>query len=138
MPTSKTPYSTEGYALMGAAFDVQNVLGSGLVEEIYHQALEIELQRWGIPFLLKQPIKAFYKNVELERKYIPDLLVHRQIVVELKAVSALAPEHDSQLITYLRISRSPVGYLINFAPMSKLEYKRYIFSEFADEDTVRQ
>ena len=66
----------------------------------------------------------------LEKKYIPDLLVYDRIVVELKAVSSLCPEHEAQTINYMRISRLPIGYLINFGPIGKLQYKRLILSEF--------
>ena len=63
-------------------------------------------------------------------KYIPDLVVHEKVVVELKSVSALTNDHEGQLINYMRITRSPVGYLINFGPIGKLEYKRIVLSEF--------
>jgi GxxExxY protein len=88
------------------------------VEEIYQQSLEIELQLRGIPFHLKQELTVYYKGRALEKKYIPDLFVYR-IVAELKAVSALCPEHEAQLLNYMRITRSPVGYLINFGPIGK-------------------
>ena len=85
------PYSEEGYALMGAAFEVHNVQGGGLLEEIYQQSLEIELELRGIPFRRKEQLKVYYKGRELEKRYVPDLFVYKRIVVELKAVSALAP-----------------------------------------------
>ncbi len=124
------PFSAEGYALMRAAFEVHNVEGGGLLEEIYQECFEIELGLHGIPFQRKQEMKVFYKNVELQKRYIPDLLVYSRIVVELKAVSAILSEHEAQLLNYMRISRSPVGYLINFGPIGKLQYKRFILSEF--------
>jgi GxxExxY protein len=124
------PFSEEGYALMGAAFDVHNTLGGGLLEEIYQQSLEIELSLRGIPFRRKHEVQVYYKDRELDKKYVPDLFVFDKIVVELKAVSALSPDHEAQLSNYMRISRSPIGYLINFGPIGKLEYKRFILSEF--------
>jgi len=124
------PLSREGYDLMGAGFEVHNVLGGGLLEEIYQQSLEIELQLRGIPFRSKQELDVFYKDRKLARKYVPDLYAFDQIVVELKAVTALSPEHEAQLMNYMRISRCPVGYLINFGPIGKLEYKRFILSEY--------
>jgi len=126
------PYAEEGYALMGAAFEVHNVQGGGLLEEIYQQCLEMELALRGIPFRRKQEVKVFYKGRELEKRYIPDLVVFDRVIVELKAVSALIAEHEAQLMNYLRISRSPVGYLINFGPIGKLEYKRFVLSEFSE------
>lgn len=127
---SDHPFSSEGFALMGAAFEVHNVLGGGLLEEIYQQSLEIELGLREIPFRRKQERPVFYKGRELEKRYIPDLVVCERIIVELKAVSALAPEHESQTINYMRIARNPIGYLINFGPIRKLEYKRFILSEY--------
>ena len=115
---------------MGAAFEVHNELGGGLSEEIYQQSLEIELELRAIPFQRKQELRVFYKERVLNTRYIPDLIVHSSIVVELKAVAALCPEHEAQLLNYMRITRSPVGYLINFGPIAKLQYKRFILSEF--------
>ena len=125
------PFSEEGYSLMGAAFEVHNILGGGLLEEIYQQSLEVELELRGIPFRRKQELKVFYKSRELEKRYVPDLIVFEKIIVELKAVSALCPEHEAQLMNYMRITRSAVGYLINFGPIGKLQYKRFVLSEFA-------
>jgi GxxExxY protein len=125
------PYSEEGYSLMGAAFEVHNIQGGGLLEEIYQQSLEIELELRGIPFRRKQELKVYYKDRELEKRYIPDLVVFERIVVELKAVSALCPDHEAQLMNYMRITKSPVGYLVNFGPIGKLQYKRFVLSEFA-------
>ncbi len=78
----------EGYDLLGAAFEVYNVLGYGMAEEIYQQSLEI--------------------------------------VVELKAVKTLTPEHEAQLFNYMRISGKKVGYLINFGCANELEWKRFV------------
>lgn len=129
---SEKPFAEEGYALMGAAFEVHNVLGGGLLEEIYQQSLEIELELRHIPFRRKQELEVYYKDRELEKKYVPDLHVVERIVVELKSVSALTRDHEAQLLNYMRITRSPVGYLINFGPIGKLGYKRFILSEFLE------
>lgn len=130
MPDREKPFSEEGYALMGAAFEVHSQLGGGLLEEIYQESLQLELGMRGIPFVRKQELAVFYKGIELKKRYIPDLMVFGEIVVELKAVSSLIPEHEAQLINYMRITRKAVGYLINFAPTKKLEWKRFVLSEF--------
>ena len=127
---SEKPLSEEGYALMGAAFEVHREIGGGLLEEIYQECLEIELQECGIPFRAKDEIAVFYKGRKLKKRYIPDLVVHEQVVVELKSVKELDPAHEAQLINYMRLSRQPVGYLINFGPIGKLQWKRFILSEF--------
>ena len=95
---------------MGAAFEVHNILGGGLLEEIYQECLEIELGLREISFDSKRRLLVHYKDRILEKRYIPDLFVSEQIVVELKAVSAMTPEHEAQLLNYMRITRRPVGY----------------------------
>lgn len=92
------PFANEGYALMGAAFEVHNVQGGGLLDEIYQQSLEIELQLRGIPFQSKREVDVFYKGRVLAKKYTPDLIVFGGIVVELKAVSATSSEHEAQFM----------------------------------------
>ena len=130
MPNSDQPFAEEGYELMGAAFEVHNIQGGGLSEEIYQQSLEVELDLRGIPFRRKQELTVNYKGRELRTKYIPDLFVFDRIVVELKAVATLGPEHEAQIMNYMRITKQPIGYLINFGPVGKLQYKRFILSEF--------
>jgi len=115
---------------MGAAFEAYNEQGYGLAEEIYQECLEIELELRGIPFRSKQELIGCYKGRELKKRYIPDLFVFGCLVVELKAVTALAPEHEAQLINYLRLTRQPVGYLVNFGHKDTLEWKRIILSEY--------
>ena len=82
-----------------------------------------------IPFRAKRPLAVFYKGRRLKRHYEPDLFVSGGVVVELKAVAALAPEHEAQLFNYMRIARQPVGYLINFGVKGELEWKRFILSD---------
>jgi len=123
-------YKDEGYKLMGAAFEVYNDRGYGLAEEIYQECLEIELELQSIPFRAKQELTYFYKERQLKKRYVPDLFVFGVLIAELKAVSELAPEHEAQLINYMRITRQPVGYLINFGHKETLEWKRIILSEY--------
>lgn len=127
----RSVYSEEGYRLVGAAFEVYRVLGFGMAEEIYQESIEIELDLRGIPFDSKPFLTTAYKDRLLERRYVPDLLVAGAIVTELKAVENLTTDHEAQLFNYLRISRRPVGYLLNFGHRDGLEWKRFILSEFA-------
>ena len=129
-------YKDEGYRLMGAAFEVYNEQGYGMAEEIYQESLEIELELRSIPFRSKQELSCSYKGRELKRRYVPDLFVFGGVIVELKAVSQLLPEHEAQLINYMRITKQPVGYLINFAHKDTLEWKRFIFSELIPKETA--
>jgi GxxExxY protein len=123
-------YKDEGYRLMGAAFEVYNEKGGGLAEEIYQECLELELDLRSIPFCSKQELTCQYKGRILKRRYVPDLFVFGCLVAELKSVAKLAPEHEAQLLNYMRITRQPVGYLINFGQKDSLEWKRFILSEF--------
>jgi GxxExxY protein len=127
-------FKDEGYRLMGAAFEVFNEKGGGLAEEIYQECLEIELEMRCIQFKSKQELACYYKGRELKKRYVPDLFVFDCLVAELKAVSALLPEHEAQLLNYMRITRQPVGYLINFGPKDSLEWKRFILSEFIPKE----
>lgn len=119
----------EGYQLMGAAFEVYNQLGYGLSEQVYQQSLEIELELRAIPFRTKQELAVFYKSRQLQTSYKPDLIVFEAVVVELKAVAQLLPEHEAQLFNYMRIARTQVGYLLNFGCKTELEWKRFILTD---------
>ncbi len=123
-------YKDEGYKLMGAAFEVYNDRGYGMAEEIYQECIEIELELRGIAYHSKQELVCFYKERELEKRYVPDFLVFGCLIVELKAVSELTSEHEAQLYNYMRITRQPVGYLINFGHKGTLEWKRITLPEF--------
>ena len=129
----KEIYKDEGYRFMAAAFEVYNEDGYGMGEEIYQECLEIELELRGTPFRAKEEIRCFYKGRELKKRYVPDLLVFGKLVVELKAVTELTPEHEAQLLNYMRITRQPVGYLVNFGHKGGLEWKRFTLSELIKE-----
>jgi GxxExxY protein len=124
---------TEGYALMGAVFEVHRELGRGLSEEIYQESLEWELGLREISFQSKEELNVYYKGHLLEKRYIPDLHVSQEIMVELKAVKALTSEHEQQLLNYMHITKKAVGYLINFGPPS-VEWKRFILKEYILSD----
>ena len=115
---------------MGAAFEVYNDRRYGMAEDIYQGSLEIELGLRGIPFVAKPELICYYKGRELRSRYIPDLFVFGTLVVELKAVTGLLSDHEAQLFNYLRITRRPIGYLVNFGHKDTLEWKRLILSEF--------
>lgn len=119
-------YQQQGYDFMAAAFEVHNEMGHGFLEEVYHESLEFELTRRGIPYVSKPKLSLSYKGQLLKKQYEADLIVIGEIVVELKAVKALLPEHEAQLINYLRATRKRVGYLVNFGSFPKLEWKRFV------------
>jgi GxxExxY protein len=131
-------YKDEGYKLMGAAFEVYNEHGHGMAEEVYQESLELELESRAIPFHAKRELKCFYKRRELKKRFVADLFVFNCLVVELKSVSAIAPEHEAQLINYMRITKRPVGYLINFGHKDTLEWKRFILSKYILKEQLAQ
>jgi len=130
------PFAQLGYDFMGACFEVHQVLGGGMLEEIYQECLEFELLIRGIPFVSKQELMLVYKGRQLRKRYIPDFLVGGHVIAELKAVSALTPDHEAQLINYMRIARQPVGYLVNFSPMDKVEWKRFVLSQHLSREVT--
>jgi len=126
--TTDTPLQQEGYDLMGAIFEVYNELGFGLSEDIYQESLEMELADRNIPFLSQDEIPVYYKTRRLKKKFRLDLLTHGEIVVELKACKDLLPEHEAQLINYLRLTRKRVGYLANFGSPKALQWQRIVIN----------
>lgn len=119
-------FQQEGYDLMKAAFEVYNDMGNGYLEEVYHECLECELTSRGIAWITKPPLQISYKGRLLRKRYYPDLVVSSEVIVELKAVKSLAPEHEAQLLNYLKATRKRVGYLVNFCSHPKLEWKRFV------------
>ena len=101
-------------ATIGAAIEVHRTLGPGLLESSYRNCLCQELTLRGIPFQKELALPLEYKGIHLEVGYRLDILVAGLVVVELKAVEALAPIHEAQLLTYLRLGGWRVGLLINF------------------------
>lgn len=116
----------EVYKIIGAAMEVYNVLGSGFLEPVYQEALEIELTERGIPFASQPLIPIFYKDKQLTKEYYADLICFDQIIGELKAVANLSDDHQSQLLNYLHATKNPVGLLINFGQEQSLEWKRLV------------
>jgi GxxExxY protein len=114
-------------AVIGAAMEVHRSLGAGLLESAYQQCLCRELEIRGIPFECERALPLEYKGVRCECGYRLDLLIAGALVVEVKSVEALAPIHEAQLLTYLRLGGWRVGLLINFnVPILKQGLRRKI------------
>ena len=107
-------YAQESYRINGAAMEVYNILHRGMEEAIYQEALEMELASRGIPFKAQAEIEIKYKGKLLKQTYRADVLCYDKIILELKAVKALLPEHEAQLQNYLRATGMKVGLLVNF------------------------
>lgn len=109
------------------AFEVHKHLGPGLLESAYEACLEKELQEAGIDVERQKSIPVSYKGVQLEAGYRLDLFVDQKVIVELKSVDAIHPLHTAQLMTYLKLAKCRLGFLINFNVMLlKDGIKRYV------------
>lgn len=100
--------------IIGAALEVHRQLGPGLLESAYEECLAYELSLRSIPFERQKPVPVVYKGVQLDCGFRLDLLVGGLVVVELKAVDALMPIHQAQVLTYLKLTGCKLGLLINF------------------------
>lgn len=118
-------YKNESYHIIGACLEVHKELGPGFLEVVYQEALTIEFKNQGIPFNKERELRLYYKNVSLQKKYKVDFICYEKIIIEVKALSSLISEHESQLINYLKATKSKLGILINFGEKS-LKYKRLI------------
>ena len=115
------------HAIIGAAIEVHRNLGPGLLESVYEDCLAREFTLRGIQFERQKPLPTVYKDLKLDAGYRLDFLVAGRVVVELKAVEALAPIHEAVVLTYLRLSGCRVGLLINFhTPVLKDSIRRFI------------
>lgn len=102
------------YEVVGACIEVHKIMGRGLLESIYHKCLKEELVHRKINFLTEMSVPVIYKNKELTMDFRCDLFVEKCLVVELKSVSAISNVHEAQLLTYMKLLKSPKGILVNF------------------------
>jgi len=113
-------------AIIGAAIEVHRALGPGLLESAYVTCLVYELRERGYKVLQEVPLPLVYKEVKLDCEYRLDLLVNDPVVVEVKSVESLAPIHEAQLLSYLKLADHKIGLLINFnVKMLKHGIKRF-------------
>ncbi len=116
-------YEHECYAIRGAIYEVYSVLGNGFAEEVYQEAFEAELSDRSIPFITHPRLQIRYKERLLEKVYIPDIVCFGKVILELKAVKALLPEHDAQLINYLKATSLRLGMLVNFGAYPRADIR---------------
>ena len=100
--------------IIGHAIKIHKALGPGLLESAYAACLVLELTDAGHTIEVKKAVPLVYRDVTLDVAYYLDLLVDGRVIVELKSVDALAPVHEAQMLTYLRLTQCPVGLRINF------------------------
>lgn len=125
MKTESTPLLYEELTgkILEACFEVSNELGAGFLESVYERALVIALEQKGLSVKTQASIAVNFRGLSVGQFYA-DILIEEKVIIELKAVSALLPEHKAQLINYLKSSNIEVGLLVNFGN-SKLEYRRF-------------
>ena len=119
-------YEEETYAIGGAIYEVYKTLGIGFLEAVYQEALELELAARGIPFESQPEITIAYKGAILRQKYRADIVCFNKIIVELKAVKQILPEHAAQLQNYLRATGMKLGLIVNFSHHPGVEIKRIV------------
>ena len=117
-------FEDETYAIRGALYEVYKTLGSGFLEGVYQEALELELAERGIPYKSQPEISITYKGAQLRQTYRADIICFDNIIIELKAVKQLLPEHGAQLQNYLRATGMKLGLLVNFGHYPGVDIKR--------------
>ncbi|MEI6525430.1 MAG: GxxExxY protein [Planctomycetota bacterium] len=120
-------FKDECYAIQGAIFEVYREMGCGFLESIYQECLERELRSRNIPFVTQPYLRLTYKGELLQQTFKPDLICYSQIIVELKAVKAIAPEHIAQVINYLKATGMKLGLLVNFGDYPKATVQRLVY-----------
>ena len=117
-------YQEESYAIQGAIFAVYQGMGAGFLEAVYQECLERELSARGIPFKSQTEIQILYNGVKHRKPSRADLGCYDKIILELKAVRNLLPEHSAQLQNYLRATGMRLGLLVNLGHFPKAEIVR--------------
>jgi len=123
IPAGAEPISRR---VIGCAFEVSNSLGSGFLESVYENALCMELAARGIEFARQVVLEVRYKG-QVAGSFVADLVVARSLLVEIKAVRCFAPEHEAQVINYLRATGLHVALLMNFGS-PRLQVRRLVFA----------
>lgn len=111
--------------IISCAYAVHRILGHGFLESVYEKALALELEKQGLDAQMQYPIGVFYLGIQIG-KYKADAFVEGKVIVEIKAVEELHPQHEVQLVNYLKATNVKVGLLLNFG--EELSIKRKVFT----------
>lgn len=114
--------------ILKAYYNVFNRLGYGFLEKVYENAMLIELKKLGLSCEKQKPIKVFYDDVQVG-EYFADIVINECIIIELKATETLCPEHEAQLVNYLKATEMEVGVLLNFGKIPQHK-KRVLTNDF--------
>ena len=115
----------EYFKVVGICMEVHRILGGGLLEIVYKDALEYEFRKHNIPFEREKQYDIKYKDIVLAHKFYADFVVYDEIILEIKATKEIIDEHMAQTINYLKLADSDLGNIINFNKKS-LQHKRVI------------
>ncbi|MBW6516253.1 MAG: GxxExxY protein [Candidatus Cloacimonetes bacterium] len=113
------------YEIIGCCLEVHKELGCGFHEQVYQEALVVEMSRKNIPFEKEKQLIVNYKDTVLNRRYIADFICYDKIILEIKAVEQLANQHIAQVLNYLKATDMKLGLLVNFGTTS-LQHKRLV------------
>ncbi|MEI8202806.1 MAG: GxxExxY protein [Bacteroidota bacterium] len=122
----KYPFQNETYKIIGICMEVHRILGKGLLEIVYKDALEYEFNAKNIPYEREKKYEVQYKGIILPHYFFADFIVFNKIILEVKAQKEIVDEHYSWVINYLGISKCKLGLIVNFGEKS-LVTKRVIF-----------
>ena len=116
-------YASEVFQIQGAIFEVNRHMGSGFLEAVYQECLALEVAERRIPFVAQRALPLTYKGQVLRQAYQADFVCFGTIIIEIKAVRELAPEHRAQVLNYLNATGLKLGLLVNFgsAPKARIE-----------------
>ena len=115
----------ENYEIVGLCMEVHRILGPGLLEIVYKDALEIEFKNHKIPYTREKEYKVEYKGITLPHKFYADFVVYDDIILEVKSVKEISNDHLAQTLNYMKLADTPVGIIANFQNKS-LIHKRLI------------
>ena len=119
------------YDVVGAAMEVYNTLGRGMAEQVYQEALAVEMNKRGMKAEREKELRLFYKDILLEKTYYADFY-YKGIIIELKSVDEVCSDHRAQLFNYMRITQKHRGILLNFGERN-LHAERYLYLPAEDE-----
>ena len=119
-------YAEDAFRIQGAIFEVSRQMGTGFLESVYQECLHREFARRGISFSAQPRLKLTYRGETLNQTFVPDFVCFDTILVELKAVREIAPEHRAQVINYLKATGLKLGLLVNFGNAPKARCERIV------------
>ncbi|NCI51885.1 GxxExxY protein [Sediminibacterium roseum] len=124
-PNHGFPLEHETKTLIGIAFEIHRILGTGFLEIVYKDAFEYELHQRGIPFSRENEYKIKYKDIFLKHRFHADFVVFDKVILEVKSQNGIAEKNVAQTLNYLKTSGCKVGLILNFGETS-LQVKRYV------------